>query len=98
MKTVEPRLPVYSFLSKIIEKIVAYQLICHLERNNLLPSCQSRFRRFHSTETLLFRLLSDTYGAIDRSELTLLALFDVSTAFDTVRSEEHTSELQSPDH
>src|SRR6218665_3537473 len=28
------------FLSKIIEKIVAYQLTCHLERNNLLPSCQ----------------------------------------------------------
>ena len=54
-----------SFLSKIIEKIVAYQLTCHLERNNLLPSC---------------------YGAIDRSELTFLALFvfDVSAAFDTV--------------
>ena len=73
-----------SFLSKIIEKIVASQLIGHLERNNLLPSCQSGFRKFHSTETLLLRLLSDIYGAIDRTELTLLALFDVSAAFDTV--------------
>ena len=33
---------------------------------------------------MLLRLLSDIYGAIDRAELTLLALFDVSAAFDTV--------------
>ena len=35
----------------------------------------------------MLRLLSDIYGAIDRSELTLLALFDVSAAFDTVDHE-----------
>src|SRR6218665_466697 len=73
-----------SFLSKIIEKIVAGQLTAYLDRNNLLPPCQSGFRKFHSTETLLLRLLSDIYGAIDIAELTLLALFDVSAAFDTV--------------
>src|SRR6218665_1062724 len=32
-------------------------------------------------------LLSDIYGAVDRSRLTLLALFDVSAAFDTVDHE-----------
>ena len=64
--------------------MVAGQLIAYLERNKLLTPVQSGFRRFHSTETLLLRLLSDIYGAIDRSELTLLALFDVSAAFDTV--------------
>jgi len=42
------------------------------------------FRKGHSTETLLIRLLSDIYGAIDRSQVTLLALFDLSAAFDTV--------------
>src|SRR6218665_3236849 len=47
-----------SFLSKIIEKIVAGQLTAYLDRNNLLPPCQSGFRKFHSTETLLLRLLS----------------------------------------
>src|SRR6218665_2595657 len=51
---------------------------------NLLPIYQSGFRKGHSTETLLVRLLSDIFGAIDRSEVTLLALFDVSAAFDTV--------------
>jgi len=73
-----------SFLSKTSEKIVAYQLAGDLERNNLLPSCQSRFRWFCSRETVLLHFLSDVYEAIDRSELTLLALFDVDATFDTV--------------
>ena len=41
-----------------------------------------------STEILLLLcLLSDIYGAVDRSQLILLALFDVSAAFDTVDHE-----------
>src|SRR6218665_1812116 len=76
-----------SFMSKIIEKIAAYQLTAYLETNKLLPECQSGFRRSHSTETLLLHLLSDIYGAVDDSQLTLLALFDVSAAFDTVDHE-----------
>src|SRR6218665_3652457 len=40
----------------------------------------------HQSGTVL-RLLSDIYEAIDRSQLTLLALFDVSAAFDTVDHE-----------
>src|ERR1043165_9138409 len=36
---------------------------------------------------LLVRLLSDINGAIDKSQVTLLALFDVSAAFDTVDHE-----------
>src|SRR6218665_3123903 len=67
--------------------LAASQLIAYLEINKLLPVCQSGFRKGHSTETLLLRLLSDIYGAVDRSWLTLLALFDVSTAFDTVDHE-----------
>ena len=38
----------------------------------------------HSTETLLVRLLSHFYAAMDSGQITLLALFDVSSAFDTV--------------
>ena len=64
---------------QIIEKIVSAQLTHYLVINDLLPICQSGFRKGHSAETLLVRLLSDIYGAIDKSEvgLTLLALFDV---------------------
>src|SRR6218665_2798618 len=73
-----------SFLSKIIEKIVSEQITSYLSTKDLLPKYQSGFRRGHSTETLLLRLLSDCYGAIDGGRVTLLALFDVSAAFDTV--------------
>src|SRR6218665_1980638 len=48
---------------------------------------QSGFRKSHSTETLLLRLLSDVLGAVDHCQLTLLALLDVSAAFDTVDHE-----------
>src|SRR6218665_4005315 len=52
-----------TFISKIIEKLVASQLFDYLNMNNLLPPCQSGFRKGHSTESLLLHLLSDIYGA-----------------------------------
>src|SRR6218665_739881 len=76
-----------SFVSKIIEKIIAFQMTSYLETNNLLPDIQSGFRKGHSTKSLLLRLLSDVYAVTDSSQLTLLALFDVSAAFDTVDHE-----------
>ena len=42
-----------TFLSKIIERVAASQLIAYLEVNKLLPVCQSGFQKGHSTETLL---------------------------------------------
>src|SRR5688572_30068177 len=71
--------------------IVANQLITYLDANELIPSQQSGFRRNHSTETILLRLLSDSYSAMDRGQVTLLALFDVSSAFDSV---DHSIHLQ----
>src|SRR6218665_3169840 len=71
-----------TFLSKILERIIANQLLVHLDVNGLFPPLQSGFRRNHSTETLLVRLLSDFYGAMDCGQITLLALFDA--AFDSV--------------
>src|SRR5688572_18185757 len=78
------RIAYVTFQSKVIEKVIAYQLTAYLEANNLLPVSQSGFRKGHSTETLLHRLLSDIYGALDRSQITILALFDVSATFYTV--------------
>ena len=48
---------------------------------------QSDFRAHHSTETALLSLLSDVYTAVDKSQVTLLALFDASSAFDMVDHE-----------
>ena len=45
---------------------------------------QSAYRRHHSTETALLKVLADIYGAIDRQQVTLLGLLDFSAAFDCV--------------
>src|SRR6218665_1127814 len=60
------------------------QLIMYLEENSLLPAQQSGFRKYHSTESLLTRILAYMFLAVDKGHVTLLALFDVSAAFDTV--------------
>jgi len=45
---------------------------------------QSGFRRNDSTETLLLRLLSDFYNTLAHGQVTLLALLDVTSVFDSV--------------
>src|SRR6218665_1390481 len=67
-----------TFMSKIIEKLVASQMLSYLDSNKLLPSCQSGFRKGHSTESLVLHLVSDIYGAMEKSQLTILALFDAT--------------------
>jgi len=39
-----------------------------------MPRLQSAYRRHHSTDTALLKVLADIYGAIDRQLVTLLAL------------------------
>ena len=50
----------------------------YLTVNGLLPRHQSAYRRYHSTETVTLRLLSDS------QQVTLLGLLDLSAAFDCV--------------
>jgi hypothetical protein len=73
-----------SFISKVLEKIVKQQLTSYLESNNLLPIFQSAYRANHSTETALLRLYSDLVATADVGKVSLLALLDLSAAFDTV--------------
>jgi len=48
-----------TFMSKVVERAVAKQLNEHLTANDLLPRYQSAFRKQHSTETVMLRVLSD---------------------------------------
>ena len=72
------------FISKILEKIIALQLVYYLDANDLPPRYQSDYRRGHSTETALLKVLSDLITAVDSGQLALLFLLDMSPAFDTV--------------
>ena len=60
------------------------QFISYLNEHDLLPAHQSGFRAGHSTETVLVRLLSDIFLAMDSGDVMLLALLDVSAAYDSV--------------
>ena len=71
-----------SILSKLLERI--RRLLKHLDNNNLLPANQLAYRRFHSAEMALLRLVSDIVTESETRNITLLSLLDMSAAFDTV--------------
>jgi len=73
-----------TFTSKLVERIVTEQLVQYLNANGLMPQLQSAYRRHHSTETALLRVLSDIFAATDKQCVTLLGLLDLSAAFDCV--------------
>ena len=74
----------FSVVSKLLERLVARQLLSHLNFHHLLPPLQSGFRSGHSTETAVIRVLSDILSAVDRGDFAALVLLDLSAAFDTV--------------
>jgi len=71
-------------MSKVVDRAVAKQLNEYLTANDLLPRFQSAFRKRHSTETTMLRVLSDALTAADSQRITLLGLLDLSAAFDCV--------------
>jgi hypothetical protein len=73
-----------TFISKVIERIVAETVTRHLNKSNLMPPLQSAYRSHHSTETAVVKVLSDILDAVDAGKVTLLGLLDLSAAFDTV--------------
>ena len=73
-----------SFLSKVLEKIVLNQLFSYLNSHNLLSHNQSAYRPAHSTETALLKVTNDILLALDKGDITILTLLDLSAAFDTV--------------
>ena len=84
-----------SFASKIAEKAVISQLLNHCNEHAPLPTNQSLYRQFHSTETALIKVETDILSSMDRQEVTLLVLLDLSAAFDTVDDETTVALLES---
>ena len=65
-------------LSKLLERLVARQLLDYLSAANLLPELQSVYRAHHSTETAVLKVLGDILRARDSGDLALLTLLDLS--------------------
>jgi len=73
-----------SFMSKLIEKIVANRILEHMAHTKSSNPHQSAYRKLHSTETALLRIQNDILTAMDKGKVTALTLLDLSAAFDTI--------------
>ena len=73
-----------SFLSKVLEKAALRQIILHVDENNLLPSYQSAYRKHHGVETSMLKMYSDLLQSIDKKQVCIVVMIDLSAAFDTV--------------
>ena len=73
-----------SFLSKLVERVAVKQLTAHLNFFDLFAPVQSAYRRHHSPETALLRVVNDMRMAVDAGDAVLLSLLDQSAAFDTI--------------
>ena len=76
-----------SFISKVIEKVIAAQLLQHMKENNLLDKMQSAHKSAHNTDTALLHVHNDIMMAANKGKHVFLVLLDLSAAFDMVDHE-----------
>ena len=67
-----------------MKKLISSQLIDHLSAINLYNRFQSAYRPGYSTVTALLKIVNDLLLALDDGNVSLLALLDLSAAFDTI--------------
>ena len=65
-------------------KLVCRQLVSYVKLSGPMPGLQCTYRRGHSTETAVLKIISFLLMAVDRGQVTILGLLDLSAAFDTV--------------
>lgn len=72
------------YVSKLTEKMVFEQIHTHIMTHSLYPEFQSEYRKNHSTETALVRVMNDILMKMNTQEVTLLVMLDLGAAFDAV--------------
>ena len=71
-----------SVVSKLLEQLVAKQLVVYLKDNGLLSDLQSAYLARRSTETAVLKVSSDILMALASGNLAVLMLLDLYAAFD----------------
>jgi len=74
-------------LSKLLERLVAMQLVDYQKSAKLFPLYQSAYRMNHVTKTAVLHVLSEILTAADRGDVSALVLLDQLAVFDTVDHE-----------
>jgi hypothetical protein len=72
------------FMSKIIERIVASQMVEYLSTSDLLEPFQSAYKAGLLTETILTHLHDHILKSMDSKKVVILVNLDLSSAFETV--------------
>ena len=72
------------FIAKIQGKLFLSQVSSYLNSHNLYNTCQSAYRPGHSTETAHLKVVNDLFLSPNKGDIYVLALFEFSTAFDTI--------------
>ena len=73
-----------SFLSKLVERIVAAQIRSHMDSHDLGNTFQSAYKVGHSIETALLCIKNEIHLSLSKGMPTALVLLDLSAAFDTI--------------
>ena len=72
-----------SFISKLIEKCAASNIVTYAEEKNLMDLNQSAYHQHFNTETSVLRICAYILKAMDKQGITCLILLDLLAAFDT---------------
>ena len=73
-----------SYISKLLERVVAKRLTDYMTENNLHEHLQSAYKPGHSTETALVKEQNDILTSIDQHGIVILVMLDLSAVFDTI--------------
>ena len=65
-------------------RLTISQVSSYLNSHNLYNTCQSAYRPCHSTETALLKVVYDLFLSLNKDNISVLALLDFSSAFDTI--------------
>ena len=71
-------------ISKIIERLCLARLTPHIAATGHFNPLQSAYRKHHSTETAMLKILDDLYRIIDNQRSAVLVGLDLSAAFDMI--------------
>jgi Reverse transcriptase (RNA-dependent DNA polymerase) len=82
-------------MSKIVERLFMSRVVSHIEQAPCFNRFQSAYRRNHSTETALRRMLNDLYCNADNKSRSLMMQLGLSAAFDTI---DHSTVLRRLEH
>ena len=72
------------FFDKLAKHGMRKQLISHCNTNSLIPDFQSAHRENNSTQTSLIKMCNDILWSMEKQQITMMVILDLSPAFDMV--------------